>query len=180
MTDTAVAQALEAFFASTAERAGKRHVVRAEATANTAIDLLTFTLDKETFGLNIACVKEICRAGQITAVPRLGPQSLGIMSLRGSIVPVVDLAAILGLTLHPAAYIRSQRIIILDHISAPLGVRVDRVLGVARLNHRDLEPRPYGLQTAHKDWVLGLGKAAKGFITVLDGPALLHHLERMP
>ena len=174
--------ALLPFFASVAEQTAQRALARQrlEGRAQAPTELLGFALGDEKFALPLGQVLEICRVGALTVVPRTAPETLGIMSLRGEVVPVVNLAAVLGLTVTPHAKDKVLRIILLGDARGPLGLRVCQVRGVVRLLPQEMAPRPFGHQARHPELVTGLARTGRGPVTVLDGAALLHHLERLP
>lgn len=187
MANRDVAPELLPFFASSTERS--RALPAASSTPAPATspiaELLVFHANQELFGLPIAAVVEICRAPAWTAVPRTGVQTLGIMSLRGRIVPVVDLAVVLQLGAAPGANAAWHRVVILQPppspqaAPSPLGLRVDRVAGVVRLPAQDIAPRPFGLKTARQELVAGLCLGPAGMVVVLDVPAVLQHLAQL-
>ena len=175
-------QALLPFFASVAEQSAQRALARQrlEAGLQAPTELLGFSLGDEQFALPLGQVLEICRVGTLTPVPRTGRETLGIMSLRGEVVPVVNLAAILGLAVSADAGNKVLRIILLADARGPLGLQVCQVRGVVRLLPQDVAPRPFGHQARHAELVTGLARTGRGPVTVLDGAALLRHLERLP
>lgn len=179
-TPPPVAQALAPFFATAAEQSRERALVlaRAGASAQLPTELLSFTIAAESFALPLTQVQEICRLEALTRVPRARDTTLGIMSLRGQVVPVVALAAILGLT-DPKEGRKPLRAIVLGDDRGPLALQVGEVRGVVRLLPQDVAPRPFGLGAQHPELIAGVARTARGVITLLDGPAILRHLERL-
>jgi purine-binding chemotaxis protein CheW len=175
-------QALLPFFASVAEQSAQRALARQrlEASPQAPTELLGFSLGDEQFALPLGQVLEICRVSGLTAVPRTGPETLGIMSLRGEVVPVANLAAILGLAVAAHPKDKMLRIILLADGRGPLGLQVCQVRGVMRLLPQDVVPRPFGHQGRHPELVTGLARTGRGPVTLLDGALLLRHLERLP
>lgn len=172
--------ALAPFFASVAEQSRERALVLARAKVTTQVpsELLSFTVGPETFALPLAQVQEICRVETLTVVPRTRRETLGIMSLRGEVVPVVALAAVLGMGSAVAPRPPLRAVVLGDH-RGPLALQVGEVRGVVRLLPQDMAPRPFGLVVPHPELIAGVARTARGVITLLDGPAILRHLEQL-
>ena len=178
--DPHVPEELQAFFAQPSERLAVRPPTRpASQGAARATEYLVFEVGGERCALPIEHVQEICRLPTITRVPRVGPGVLGIMALRGAIVPVVDLAVVLGLRPRPDPVARASRIVLLAESHGALGLRVDGVRGVERISAPSVQARPFALMLEHPELTTALGHSTAGLLTVLDGEALLRHLDRL-
>lgn len=178
--------ALAPFFASVSEQSRERtqDLARQRAATIAPTEWLSFAVAQEDFALPLSMVQEICLLDAVTAVPRTRPQTLGIMSLRGEVVPVVDLAAILGFGHsrpedRPKNSDRAARGVLLSDGLGFLALHVRSVQGVVRLLPQDVVPRPFGLAAQHPELITALGRTARGTVTLLDGGALLRHLERL-
>lgn len=175
-----VPEALQAFFAQPNERLAVRPPVKpVSRAAARATEYLVFEVGDERCALLIEHVQEICRLPTITQVPRVGPSVLGIMALRGAIVPVVDLAVVLGLRPRPDPVTRASRIVVLTESHGALGLRVAAVRGVERISAPAVQARPFALMLEHPELTTALGHSSVGLLTVLDGEALLRHLDRL-
>lgn len=95
------------------------------------IELLTFELGEEVYGVDLQQVVEILTPRPVTPLPRAPSFVAGVASLRGAVIPVLDLAARLGLP--TAAPGGATRIVVLKDGAEAMGFRVDRVRGVVRL-----------------------------------------------
>ena len=101
--------------------------------------LLTFSLDGSPYALPVERVREIVRLRSITAVPRVPPDVLGVISLRGEIVQVVDLRRRLGL--EPLEPGRSSRVIVVhDGDGRVAGLLVDGVTDVISVDEDAMRP----------------------------------------
>ncbi|GAB4260214.1 MAG: chemotaxis protein CheW [Deferrisomatales bacterium] len=101
-------------------------------------EVLTFDLSGETYGLDLGDVGEILLPRPLTPLPRTPGFVLGVASLRGTVLPVLDLAQRLGLP--PSGEpTRRSRILVVRDGEERLGFRVDRVRGVARFSDGELE-----------------------------------------
>ncbi|MBU1078562.1 MAG: chemotaxis protein CheW [Spirochaetes bacterium] len=136
---------------------------------------MTFTLDKETYGVDILKIKEIIGVIDITPVPRMPEFIKGVINLRGSIIPVIDLRLKIGF--EERAYDERTCIIIVEigdsRESIKLGIIVDRVLEVANYTSNDLEPAPnFGLKI-DTSFILSMAKKEGKVVSILDIDALL-------
>lgn len=131
---------------------------------------LTFHVAGEEYAIGILQVREILEYDTITGVPGAPPSIRGVINLRGSVVPVVDLARQLGL---PESPITKRTCIVvvevnLDGERTVMGVMADTVSQVIDLGAADVEPPPAFGTRAHLEYLLGMGKAGKKFILLLD------------
>lgn len=122
--------------------------------------VLTFRIGAEVYGIGILRVREIVEYQAVTRVPTAPPWIRGVTNLRGSVVPVLDLAVKLGLPASPVA--RRTCIILveltLESEAAVLGIVVDAVDQVLDLAPDDLEPPPSFGTPVPTDDLLGLAK----------------------
>ncbi len=130
---------------------------------------LTFKLDDEVFAVDIAQVLEVLDYTAITRVPRTPEFMVGVINLRGSVVPVVDLRLKFGMT---GTERTVSTCIIITQISADnetrvLGVLVDSVEEVIDLRPDDVEPAPRIGTRLDTEFIKGMGKHG-GLIIILD------------
>jgi purine-binding chemotaxis protein CheW len=133
---------------------------------------MTFKLADEVYGLEILKVREIIGMMEITKVPR-SPEALrGVINLRGKVIPVTDLRCAFGL---PTAEASDQNVIIVVQLSAPggvdfmMGLLVDEVLEVLFIGADQIEPPPdFGTSAGDTQFLLGVGKAQKRVVFLLD------------
>ncbi len=138
-------------------RTGKRAVRRA-GDGGRLVDFLAFVLAGETYAVPIADVAEILRPPPITVVPRSPPNVLGVISVRGKLVTVVDLRRRFHLPEAPPD--RRNRVLLSEAPSGELiGLLVDEVRDVWRLAAPEIEPATVlgGEQAAH---ITGIGRPA--------------------
>lgn len=125
---------------------------------------LTFFLEKEEYGFEILKVHEIITLLPVTPVPRMPSHLLGVINLRGKIIPVVDLRLKLGL---PPLKDQDCIIIVRAH-NIEVGVTVDRVSEVANISDKDIEEVPsFGEGVTGED-LLGIAKSAGHVRLLLD------------
>jgi len=131
---------------------------------------LTFKLGEEIFALDVAQVREVLDFTAITRVPRTPEYMRGVINLRGSVVPVVDMRLKFGMT-------RTERTVntcievvevTLDGEATVLGALVDSVQEVIELEPDQIEPAPRIGTRLRTDFIKGMGKRDNEFIIILD------------
>ncbi len=142
---------------------------------------LTFLLGGEEYGAAILQVKEIIEYDTLTSVPTTPPWIRGVINLRGSVVPVIDLAVKFGL---PETAITSRTCIViveavLDGDAADMGVMVDSVSQVIELSGEGIEPAPAFGTRIHVEYLLGMGRLGEKFVLLLDVDRVLSSDELM-
>lgn len=101
---------------------------------------LSFEIGKETYGFPIDPVQEIIPPSHITRVPNAPREVMGILSLRGIVLPILDIGPFLGQTLAPLS--EDTRIIVVTLEEELAGVMVDRVLHTVAVPADQVEPPP--------------------------------------
>ncbi len=132
---------------------------------------MTFKLASEEYGLAILRVREIIGLMDITRVPRTKEFIRGVINLRGKVIPVVDLRMKFDM---PATEPTDQTVIIVvqwlvNNGATTMGILVDEVLEVLNIAAEQIEPPPelYS-RDGETDFILGIGKADKRVICLLD------------
>jgi purine-binding chemotaxis protein CheW len=134
-----------------------------------ALQYLTFSLGDEVFAMDIRCVREIIQHGNMTMVPLMPEFVRGVINLRGSVVPVIDLQSRFGRARTQIG--KKTCIIIFDATLADekveLGLLVDSVSEVIDIAHAHVEPPPQFGTSIRRDFVYGIGKVGSAFIVIL-------------
>jgi purine-binding chemotaxis protein CheW len=131
---------------------------------------LTFTLEDELFGLDIGKVWEVLDFTTVTKVPRTPAYLRGVINLRGSVVPVLDLRLKFGKALAEQT-VNTCIIIVeveLDGEKTVMGAMADAVQEVLDLNSDQIEAPPRLGAKMNLDFVQGMGKHGDQFIIILD------------
>ena len=136
---------------------------------------LTFRLAEESYAVGILAVKEILECGAVTAVPMMPVYVLGVINLRGRVVPVIDLAQrFSGKRTVPG---RRTCIVIVEvgaeDARQDLGLIVDAVSKVVDIPPAQVEPAPSLGSRLRAEFIAGMGKLDGGFIILLDIERLL-------
>ena len=138
--------------------------------AEQAAQYLTFRLGEEVFALDISQVREVLDKTAITLVPRMPAFMRGVINLRGSVVPVVDLRLKFGMT-ETVNTVNTCIIIVevdLETERIVLGALVDSVQEVIDLDPGQIEPAPRIGTSLDAAFIRGMGKRDEHFVIILD------------
>jgi purine-binding chemotaxis protein CheW len=136
-------------------------------------EYLTFLLGREEYAVAIERVREVVKAPPVTEVPRAPAHILGVVTVRGEVVAVLDPRRRLGLPGAPPGD-GAGRIVIVDAGDGACGLLVDAVASVVRLPPGAIEPCPQGIGGAGRaEFLAGIGREGDRLFTVLDLGALL-------
>jgi purine-binding chemotaxis protein CheW len=138
-----------------------------EEAADPLVELLTFVLGEEDYAFRIGEVHEIIRPQRLTVIPRAEASLLGITSLRGKIIPVIDLKKTLSLDGKAGQEGRKQKILILNGAKGPFGALIDRVVGVIRPRASGIVETPAHLPEAQMKFIEGVAVMEGKFISIL-------------
>lgn len=135
-----------------------------------ASQYLTFSLDQEQYAVDIRKVREVLEFSTVTKVPRMPEFMRGVINLRGTVVPVVDLRLKLGLSRTEATIDTCVIIIEVDAEGERiiLGALADSVQEVIELDPKSIEPPPRFGTRIDIDFIRGIGKRDEQFIILLD------------
>jgi purine-binding chemotaxis protein CheW len=131
---------------------------------------LTFQLGEEVFALDVSYVREILEFTTVTRMPGTLGYMRGVINLRGSVVPVLDMKLKFGL---PAIEETVSTCIIVTEVSCDggatvIGALVDSVQEVFELEHDQIEPAPKIGTRIETGFVKGMGKKDDQFVIILD------------
>ncbi len=137
--------------------------------------MLTFALENESYGVDIQRVQEIRGWATVTQIPEAPAHILGVLNLRGTIVPIIDLRARMGMPTVPNS---ATTVIIVLSVETEQGARmfgivVDRVSDVTHLTEASLRPVPAMGNFGSADYLRGLFSLNDTMILVLDIDKLL-------
>lgn len=139
-----------------------------EPEAGERLEILEFTLGSETYGLETRWVREVRMLQQLTPVPGIPSFIAGVMSLRGEVLPVVDLRGFFGLPVTGISEL--NRLVILGSARPELAVLADSVVGLRSLLVAALRPGLATLTGVREQFLLGV---TADMVAVLDGARLL-------
>lgn len=130
------------------------------------LQLVTFGLGEEEFGVDILAVQEINRMMELTRVPQSPTEVEGVINLRGKIIPVLDLRKRFRLAGKEAN--EHSRIVVVEVHGRVLGFIVDRVHEVLRIERGIVEPAPQMVCSIDSDFIAGVGKLEDRLLILLD------------
>ena len=128
--------------------------------------LVVFDLANEHYGVNIAAVESIIKLQAITVVPHAPRFVEGVTNLRGKVLPVIDLRKRFGLA--ASAPTKDSRIIVIEVRSSTVGVVVDGVSEVLRVNTETIEPPSPLVTTTESAFITGIAKIGERLVILLD------------
>lgn len=131
---------------------------------------LTFLLGKEVFALEISQVREVLELPAITSIPRLPEFMRGVINLRGSAVPVMELRRKLSMSASKDTV--NTCIIIVDILmceeTITIGILVDSVKEVFEASPESIEPAPKMGASVKADYIKGMGRQDDQFVIIVD------------
>ena len=130
------------------------------------VQLVTFKLGNEEFALDILKVQEINRIVEITKVPKAPDFVEGVINLRGRVIPIVDIRKKFHLNIREAT--KETRIIVVNIMNKTIGLIVDSVSEVLRINSSTIQPPPPLIAGLDSDYIKGVGKLDERLIILLD------------
>jgi purine-binding chemotaxis protein CheW len=154
--------------------------MRAEAVAvRPTTQFLTFVVAEEEYAIPILRVREILAYAALTRVPRAPEFIAGVMNLRGTVVPVVDLRIKLGL---PPTVVTPQTCVVIleiegEHTSTTMAFLADEVKDVMNLADEEIEPAPAFGTRIDLSFLLGMGDLGDHFALILNVDKVLTTLE---
>lgn len=170
----AVSEKLETFRRTAGMRRGAEQAVAVEeGEASIAIlELLLFTIAGEQYALPIESIVEIARSRATTRVPNADESVIGILSLRGTVVTILDIRRKLG---HPAQQTTTDdtRVIVVEFRGETCGFVVDRVSRVVRVNPEEIENHPVVSSSEQSEFIRGVFQYGQKLSILLDLDRLL-------
>jgi len=136
---------------------------------------VVFDLANEHYGVAIAAVESIIKLQAITTVPHAPRFVEGVTNLRGKVLPVIDLRKRFGLA--PQSPTKNTRIIVVEAQGMTVGVVVDGVNEVLRVNAEAIEPPSPLVTTLESTFITGIAKVAERLVILLDLGKVLSQLE---
>jgi len=135
------------------------------------MQLVTFSIGEEEFGVDILKVQEIIRTMEITKVPKAPNFVEGVINLRGKVIPIIDLRRRFGLS--SKEHDKHTRIIVIEINNMIVGFVVDSVSEVLRIPASTVEPPPAVVAGMESEYISGVGKLQDRLLILLDLDRLL-------
>ncbi|OYW89778.1 MAG: chemotaxis protein CheW [Caulobacterales bacterium 32-67-6] len=137
----------------------------------TSGELITVVIGEQRFAIDIQLVREIRGWTNSTPLPNAPDYVLGVINLRGAVLPVLNLAARLGL---PASEARSSSVVIVvDLVGRTVGLLVDAVSDIINVGEGEIQPAPVIGAASSKGLARGMITTDEGIITLIDMSGIL-------
>ncbi len=140
------------------------------AASNETTQFLTFTLGEDVFAIDVTMAREVLDLCEVTRVPQVPDYMLGVINLRGSVVPVIDMRRKFGM---PAAKQPRDTCIVVvevdvDGDAVVVGALADSVREVLDLSPDQIEPPPRIGTHLNTEFIKGMGNQDDRFVIILD------------
>lgn len=138
-------------------------------------EYVTFFLNNEVYAIDALSVQEIVELASITKIPHLPDFLKGVINLRGTIIPVVDLKMKFGMA--SEEYRKHTCIIVTEFSGGVMGLIVDAVSDVMNLSSDSISSTPNFGTKVNTDFIKGMGKSGENLVIVLDVDKVLSEAE---
>jgi purine-binding chemotaxis protein CheW len=135
-------------------------------TDNPVIQLVGFRLDNEDYAIAITKIQEIILMKPITRIPQVPDFIEGLINLRGSVIPIVNLRKRFGLAARAAD--DETRTIVVNIHDKTVGCTVDAVTQVMRINRDQIQPPPLSVLAIAHQYIAGLARLEDRLLIILD------------
>jgi len=142
-----------------------------QSDATGTIQVVSFRLANEEYGIEITKVQEIILVGEITRVPQTSKYIKGLINLRSTVIPIVDLR--LRFNMPEEAPSDETRIMVMNVAGKTIGIIVDAVSEVLRISKDQISPPPPAVAGLGRDYLTGLAKLEKRLLILLDADRIL-------
>lgn len=147
----------------------------APRTEGTILQFVGFRLDRSDYAVAIRRVQEIILMPAITRLPQTPADVEGLMNLRGTVLPVINLRTKFGVP--PKPFDEQTRVVVVNVQSRTVGLIVDSVSQVMRVGEDKLQPPPPGIASVASSAISGLFRDGDHLVIALDVDRLFGHLE---
>ncbi|NBZ86881.1 chemotaxis protein CheW [Stagnihabitans tardus] len=147
-----------------------------EENAKSEVEFVTFSAGDQSFSIEITQVREIRRWSPVTALPHAPQEVLGVMNLRGSVIPIYDLAARFGLGQTPEN--PRNVIVVAMHGGQTVGLLVEAVSEILSVSRDQIQETPDIRSEMARQSITGVIPIEAGMTRVIDLGAVLHQAGR--
>jgi purine-binding chemotaxis protein CheW len=157
--------------------ASPNQIIQQEA-AGELLQLVSFNIGEEEYGVDILKVQEINRMLNVTQVPNSPSYVDGVINLRGKVIPVIDLRCRLGMD--RKKHDKDTRIVVVELVGKTVGFVVDAVSEVLRIPCSITEPVPASvLQNITSDFITSVAKLENRLLILIDLEKVLTDVEKI-
>lgn len=133
---------------------------------STSIQIVCFKVGKEEYGIDILKVQEILTLPKITTLPKATEFILGVIELRGKILPIIDLSKRFGIETGNVA--KATRSIVVNIKNKEVGLAIDSVSHVVKVESDEIELPPAIVKGISGRYIVGIAKVDDEFVVILD------------
>ena len=137
------------------------------------MQLVSFQLGNEVYGIEITKVREIILITEITRIPETPPYVKGLINLRSMVIPVIDMRKLFNLA--ESEQTDESRIMVVQAKGKTIGIMVDSVSEVLRINKDQIAPPPPTVASLGREYLTGLVRLDKQLLILLDIDKILSH-----
>ncbi len=134
--------------------------------AGGSLQVVSFRLAQEEYAIEITRVQEIILIGEVTSLPQTPPYIKGVINLRSTVIPIVDLRLRFGLPLEEVT--DETRIMVVNVAGKTIGLIVDAVSEVLRIAQEQISPPPPTVAGLEQNYLVGLAKLDERLLILLD------------
>ncbi|WLD96330.1 chemotaxis protein CheW [Agrobacterium leguminum] len=140
------------------------------ARTNDSLEIIAFMLHEQQFAVRTTSIREIRGWAPVTPLPHTPPEVLGVMNLRGTVIPIVDLSVKLGMVAAEAT--ERSAIVVTSVKGKTIGMMVDRVSDILTITESELQPVPVAAGIAATSYAEGIFARDKDMICFLNLDAI--------
>lgn len=137
------------------------------------LELVSFTIGNEFYALEINCIREIIKVKDITRVPNTPNYIKGVINLRGKVIPIIDMRK--KLNLQSIDFNKNSRILIIEYNNMMIGIIVDTVKEVLKIDNKVTENTPDISKNGTSDYISSIGKLDDKLINILNLDNFIQH-----
>lgn len=131
-----------------------------------SLQIVCFKIGNEEYGIDILQVQEILKLPKVTRLPKSKPYIMGVIDLRSKVLPIVDLSKRFGIESNRLT--ENSRAIVVNISGKKVGLGIDSVSHVIKVNAGDIEPPPPVVRGISGKYIVGIAKVDDGFVVILD------------
>lgn len=136
-------------------------------TSENTIQMVSFLISNGLYGMDISDINEIIKVGKITPVPGSADYIIGVMNLRGMIIPVVDTGKVLGLS--KITFSDNTRIIIIEiQDQDKIGLVIDMIMDIVNISPDKIGPPPATLEKTKAKYIKNQTQIDDKIMAILD------------
>ncbi len=131
-----------------------------------SLQVVCFKVGSEEYGIEILKVQEILKLPKVTRLPRSAPYIMGVIDLRGKVIPIVNLSRRFAHEGNDSDI--DKRAIVVDIRGKQIGLAIDTVSHVVKFEAGKIEPPPPILKGISGRYIIGVAKHNQGYVIILD------------